>query len=344
MKNKVVIISCYIGTLPNWINLWIASCGKNEEFDFVLYTDQIIETDVLPLNLKIVNTTLSDLQNRFSRVLGFECELSHAYKLCDYKVLYGIAFSEIVASYDFWGHCDIDMIFGRLSHFITDEILEKYDRIFEVGHLSLYRNVNKINYLYKEPYGMYDYKTVFKCQYCMGFDEHTGITRICDYKRIPVYRKVVCADIDPHYKMFVCMDEDSVYGEMSIKNDKHQIFVYEDGYTYRYYLNGNNCVERQEVSYVHFMRKKPIDAQLCLQSKSYIITHKKFIPVNRAIKRELILENDFYTTVVKKTMEYFIYFCGNGVKALRKGEFGLRLKLRIGRVPFVNKVITKMRL
>ncbi|MDD2970819.1 MAG: hypothetical protein PHE02_01635 [Lachnospiraceae bacterium] len=336
MKNRVVIITCYIGSFPEWITLWIQSCGYNGDFDFVMYTDQSVNCD-LPNNLKIISTTLADLKNKFSKVLGFECKLDNAYKLCDYKVLYGLAFQDVVSNYDFWGHCDVDLIFGHLAHFIDDNILDNFDRIFEVGHLSLYRNNDVNNNLYKEPFGMYGYHTVFLNRDCMGFDEHTGITRIYRTKGIPVYNKVICADIDPHYRMFVCMDEDTVDGEVVVSNNKHQIFGIENGQAYRYYISElNGMVERQEVSYIHFMRKHPTNAESCLTSKKYCITYKEFVPFSEDVNEKFILNHDYAVDGIEKNIEYIMEFVRNGLRAMNNGKFMLRLKLRVGRIRSIS--------
>ena len=47
--------------------------------------------------------------------------------------------------YDFWGYCDIDLIFGNIRKFITDDILDKYDKILSRGHFTLFRNKDSIN-------------------------------------------------------------------------------------------------------------------------------------------------------------------------------------------------------
>ena len=59
--------------------------------------------------------------------------------------MYGEIFEDYLLGYDFWGMCDMDMIFGDLSRFITTDILEKHDKIYQLGHLTLYRNNKEVN-------------------------------------------------------------------------------------------------------------------------------------------------------------------------------------------------------
>lgn len=333
--NSIGIVICYIGKLPEWFPLWVKSCEKNPSIDFLLYTDQQLET--LPENIIVHVATLSELQKKFSKVLGFECSLEAPYKLCDYKAIYGEAFQDDLREYAFWGHCDVDMVFGDLRKFITEDILNSFDRIFEVGHLCLYRNCTEVNQLFRRKGAMFSYEKTFKEKHYCGFDEHTGMTRICEVNQIQTYKKVVCADIDPHYRAFYMMDEDSVEGEMAVENHKNQIFIWENGKTWQIYLDDNMAIQRKEVSYIHFMRKYPRGAE-CINGDRYCITHIRFIPLkNMDIDGKFILANDYAVKGIAKKAEYIIGFIENGWRALRKGEFLIRIKLRWHRIKKINK-------
>jgi hypothetical protein len=37
-------------------------------------------------------------------------EIRNPYKICDWKPFYGHIFREYLVAYDFWGHCDMDII------------------------------------------------------------------------------------------------------------------------------------------------------------------------------------------------------------------------------------------
>ncbi len=339
MKTIAVII-CYIGKLPEWLPLWIQSCSINDTIDFFLMTDQKINYST-PLNLYIIKTNLKELRERFSKTLGFPCELSSAYKLCDYKVIYGASFQDILAGYDFWGHCDMDMVFGNLRKFISEEILSQNDRVFEIGHLSLYRNNEKINNAYKLEGAMFDYKFVYKESHCCGFDEHTGVTRIFAKKGIQTYNKVVCADIDPHYRAFYMMDEGTVNGKMENCNYKHQVFGIIDNAAWQIAITDGNETKIKEVSYIHFMRKNPQNAQSCI-GKNYLITYKSFVPINKEdISTSLIQQYAYTSKGLRKKIEYVKAFIKNGWLAWKRGELILRIRLRIGRVKWINALIIR---
>ena len=96
---RKVIIACYYGWFPAWMNLWVKSCELNPDFDFLLVTDSELQN--LPPNMTLHQESIADLKRRFCRVLGFEVCLEQPYKLCDYKPVYGLAFQELIKDYDF---------------------------------------------------------------------------------------------------------------------------------------------------------------------------------------------------------------------------------------------------
>ncbi len=103
--------------------------------------------------------------------------LTNAYKIVDYKPLYGCIFHEYLKDYSHWGYCDSDVIFGDLSKFLTDARLNTYDRIYQHGHLCIYKNEHNINYRWKTEHNLisYNYKEVFKVKGVKMFDERGGM-------------------------------------------------------------------------------------------------------------------------------------------------------------------------
>lgn len=101
-EKKALIIACYIGKIPVNINMWIKSCTINADFDFLLVTNDNIDMD-LPENVIVLHQELIDLKKRFQKHIDFEITLDSAYKLCDYKPLYALAFEDYVKDYPFGG-------------------------------------------------------------------------------------------------------------------------------------------------------------------------------------------------------------------------------------------------
>ncbi|WP_437373373.1 DUF6625 family protein [Maribacter litoralis] len=170
--HKIIIITCYYGELPWYFNFFLESCGNNQSIDFLIYSDCKFLGHVPP-NVNIVPSTLEEFNRRASNKLGFKIKVKSAYKLCDFKPAYGIIFSDYIKNYDFWGITDIDIIFGRIREFITDELLGTYEVIsvrndYPTGHFMLFKNTQVINLLFTKSK---DYLKVFCSDKHYCFDE-----------------------------------------------------------------------------------------------------------------------------------------------------------------------------
>jgi len=173
-QNKsIALLVCYQGSLPWYFNYFVHSCKYNPSIDFYIFSDDRTYTGALPENVKVIYKTLDDISLLASKKLGFDINISSGYKLCDFKPAYGLIFSDILTDYAFWGHCDIDIIFGNIREFITDELLENHDLIsvrhdYISGCFLLYRNTDKLNTLFLHSR---DYKKVFTSDKHYCFDE-----------------------------------------------------------------------------------------------------------------------------------------------------------------------------
>lgn len=116
---------------------------------------------------------MAEINTLATEKLGFEVNIQTAYKLCDFKPVYGFLFQELIGGFDFWAHADIDLIFGDIRHFITNDILALHDVIavrhdFLTGYFTLFRNNPTINMLFAESR---DYKKVLASSKHYCFDE-----------------------------------------------------------------------------------------------------------------------------------------------------------------------------
>ena len=82
-----------------------------------------------PQNVKLIFKTLEEISAAASEKLGFVVNINYPYKLCDFKPAYGFLFPELIKGYDFWGHGDIDVVYGNIRDFITDEVMQGFDII-----------------------------------------------------------------------------------------------------------------------------------------------------------------------------------------------------------------------
>jgi len=171
--DSIAVVTCWYGNYPWYFPYFIHSCTFNPTIDFIIITDNEEEIDNKPKNVKIIYKTVEGIKSLAFEKLGFEVNIDFPYKLCDFKPAYGLIFSEILKGYDFWGHGDIDIVYGNIREFMTNELLNDYDVLssrhdYITGSFALFRNNEKINSLFFESR---DYKQVFSAPQNFCFDE-----------------------------------------------------------------------------------------------------------------------------------------------------------------------------
>lgn len=264
---KVCIVGVYFGELPNYFALWLKSAQANATVDFMVFTDTRYEN--LPDNVHFVPFTIEEMQKLASTKLGFKVCLERPYKCCDLKPAYGLIFEDYLNEYDYWGHCDFDLIWGDLRGFFECYQLQNYDKFLSLGHLSLYRNTYENNRRFMLDGARVSYKTVFSEAKNYAFDETTGIYRIFEKNRFNMFDKRIFADISKIYRRYRLALND--------KNYDYQVFCWDNGHIYRYYLDGD--IKRDEFIYIHFKERGalPVDSA-CIGTSAFYITNQGFFP------------------------------------------------------------------
>lgn len=314
---KIVVFAVYYGKFPAYFPLFLLSCKYNETIDFIIVTDNIelnVKYDI-PKNVKIVNLGLHDIKLRLDKVVGFETQITTPYKLCDVKVMYGEVFKDLVNGYDFWGYCDIDLIFGDIRKFLTDEILETAEKCYILGHFSLYRNIDKINKLFmylpneNEKFNIRSgfYKDVLTTPITKGFDEVDGIYEICKKEKIKLYHASDYADLWIKYTRFKLADHK--FGYELRKNYDYQVFYWENGKIKRAYLE-NNEIKYDEFIYIHHLPKfvKPKKIKVDSYTKAFWISYKGFYEkeCNKITKNDINLFNPYYGKLYERINKHLI--------------------------------------
>lgn len=169
---KVLLINPYYGKWPCWLPAFLESCRANPEVEWLIPTDCPVPADY-PANVHFVKNSLSELEELSRRKLNLPVKLDRPYKVNDIRPAFGIIFEDVLKDYAFWGHCDLDVIWGRISKFITPEILAENDVISArrekvCGHFSLYSNRPTINRLFERHSA---YKEAFCSSSSFYFDE-----------------------------------------------------------------------------------------------------------------------------------------------------------------------------
>ena len=251
---KICLINVYIGKLPNYFQLWLDSCRYNPSIDFLLFTDDKTKYDY-PENVKVKYISFQEIKTYIQNKFDFAISLDAPYKFCDYKPAYGYIFSEYLTDYEFWGHCDIDLIFGNVRKFLNRIDLTSYDKVFKCGHFTLYKNNIKMINSFKEMIVDNEpmYLKVYSSKDSFFFDEwgknQDGLLNYwINNDKYRVYTDDSCiADISFKYNNFI----------LTRLKRKH-VFEWNtnqvDCELYGLYIE-NNKLLKKEYMYVHFQKR-----------------------------------------------------------------------------------------
>ena len=243
----ILLILPYFGMLPSYSDLFFKSCSANPTVNWLFVTDQALDVGRLPPNVTLRRTTFANLKKSIDAVLGFETALPSPYKLCDVRPAYGVIFADAIKAFDFWGHCDMDLVFGDIRRFLTPDILHAYPKVLIHGHLSLYRNRDDVNHYFELEAPNARFRDAVSDPRSFAFEEFMGMNLIFDHHGIPVFRNdAFFADIKQQvYRLYT----------ESPPNATHQCFYWERGKLFRSFWENGTC-GRQEYVYIHLQKRR----------------------------------------------------------------------------------------
>ena len=304
---KITLIIPYFGKKPEIFSLWMKSAGCNTDIDFLVFTDFANEMEEINKyrNIRIVQTEFNSfaklIQDKMRGVIN--CKISMPYKLCDYRPAYGYCLSEYIRDCDYWGYCDMDLVFGRISKFIQAPILSGMDKVYRHGHLTLFRN-NQINnelFLQKTP-GIFPFAKVAGSSWSYHFDENGGINKICSDFHLPIYDSDDMADIDWRYNNLIKGSDE--HTDWCDSPSDRQVYVWNRGTLYECRMAGED-VQWTEKVYVHLQKRKlKIQNGLCTD-RPVIITPMGIFNYEGKISPEFIQLHTF--SQVEYTDTYLEY-------------------------------------
>ena len=256
MKSITFLIP-YFGKWPIWFSAFLISCQKNASIKWVFFTD--CDTNIaLPENVIIYKTTLKKVKILAESKLNTKITLNNPRKLCDLRPAYGKIFEDYIGETDFWGFCDVDVIWGDIRKFITNEILESNDIVSSrkeaiSGHFTLFRNIDfVINYYKKLP----QYNHILSQEEYMWAEEQILTNYLKEHK----------SEITVYWKKYFVNNEKGV---------AHQEY-YLDRWLWD---NGKviNTHTQEEVMYLHFINWKPNmkinEVLVIVNVKQFYISH-----------------------------------------------------------------------
>lgn len=311
---KCALILPYFGSFNNYFQLFLNSFWENNSFELLIFTDSNQKYEY-PNNVKVIPYSLSMVKEKLETVLGFKVCLDAPYKLCDYKPTYGLVFEDYLREYEYWGHCDCDLIFGDLEHILLPLLEDNYyDKLFAAGHLTLYRNTDSVNRLFMSQYlGKEIYREAFQNNAIYVFDEDykdNNVHRIFKEKNRTVYEEDLSMNPTSRKSRFIR----SFYAPTAkafLWEPTQAIKCFWDGKSiYKYWIDSKSKeVRRKEYLYMHLQGRIMSMSDSVLKANVVEISPTRFIPRN-ALPRgkdelkiyEYYFPNTFWYRIYRKKL------------------------------------------
>lgn len=186
-QNKFVTIIPFFGKWPFWMDFFLLGAEKNPQFDWLFHTDCGIP-DHAPGNVRFVETTFEDYQQKVRDTLHVDYYPDRSYKLCDIKPMLGLIHQDEISNYDYWGFGDIDLVHGQIKPFV-DQYLPKY----KILALMAKRICGHMTFIANEPYFTEGFRQTPNWQGMLEDNQHFSITErkytkvFLKHRRFPVW-------------------------------------------------------------------------------------------------------------------------------------------------------------
>jgi hypothetical protein len=154
---KIALIQVWLGKFPDYFKYHLKTCENQSYIDFLIFTDHNVNLK-LPSNVKILNITKTEIEEKVSTLVNYPVILANNKKACDLKASYGDLFKEHLTEYDYVGCYDIDTLMGDLYNWVHP-YLGKYDFISTAdstfhnrlsGPFLIWKNKQDLNTIYKK--------------------------------------------------------------------------------------------------------------------------------------------------------------------------------------------------
>lgn len=258
----------HFGDRPSYFPLVLRSMARNPDVHWLLLTDRPVEG--APPNLVVQQCEFSDLAARFQGHFDFDISLESPYKVCDFRPAFGEIFRDELVGYDFWGHTDLDVVFGRIREHLPPEAFEA-DKILFQGNFALYRNTPEAAAWFRHEVGEVSFRKAMTRPDAMHFDEWAGIYYIVEDLGVPCWQEDVIFDLS--FSRYRTRDE-------AAEGRDPRRYAWEDGEVCEYRLEKGGVMRRTALL-VHLqkrtMRAPARDVLACdrywIQANRFAVQH-----------------------------------------------------------------------
>lgn len=197
-QKKIIMLMPYFGRWPEWFAFYLESCRWNSTIDWLFFTDCAL-LEHAPENVRFVNISYADYCQLISEKLDISFVAEVPYKLCDVKPAYGLIHQEYIEGYDYFGFGDVDVIYGDLRAFYTDDVL-RYNTLSTLsdrvsGHLFLLKNEKKWICTFER---IQNWRTLMSDPENRGVDEYWFTKVLRGHRLLPSVARQLWGIFDPY--------------------------------------------------------------------------------------------------------------------------------------------------
>lgn len=262
----------YFGKLPITMPFFLKTCEFNIDYNWIIFTDD--RTDYpYPLNVQVNYCSFADIVELINDKMGYQVEIKNPQKLCDIKPAYGNIFEEYLIGFDYWGYCDLDEYFGDLNHFISSDKLIDYEKIYSLGHMTIFKNNTRMKNLFRIGN---NFKQVASVASNQLFDEwprnEVSINYIAEREKIKTYYGKEMFDVKPFKSYFSNVIFDEQIKKWKLEGEKNSVIVWSNGRICSYYIKYGQLRCKEHI-YVHIQKRK-----LTVKNNPSIVSNFIIIP------------------------------------------------------------------
>lgn len=170
---KSILITAYFGNLPYYHSLWERSALMNTSINWLVFTDQ--KNLENKRNIQYEYIEFEDLNNLIRKKFDKDCSIKNPYKVCDLRPIFPIIFEDYIKGYEYWGHCDLDIVWGDIKKFLSFDSSRVWssdiisaDRRRICGPFTLFKKCKKTKLIFES---IPDYKKRLNLEQACILDE-----------------------------------------------------------------------------------------------------------------------------------------------------------------------------
>ena len=326
MSKLCCFIVPFFGKLPLTMPYFLKTCEFNLNYNWIIFTDDRTPYSY-PMNVQVKYCSFDDIVALCNDKFDYEIELNNPKKLCDIKPAYGYIFEEYLKDFAYWGYCDLDEYFGDLNQFISLEQLTNFEKIYSLGHMTIFKNNDRMRNLFQIGN---DFKQVVSTASNQVFDEWprngVSINYIAEREKIRTYYGKEMFDVAPWKSYFsnVAFDEQLKVWKLC---GGGRIIVWRDGRIFSYWIEDRKLRRREHI-YVH-IQKRNLKVKNSPVASNFIIIPNKIISLSEISNRKIckaillawykrILHLEEINHFIREQCLFWRYQFGKVVKAIKR--------------------------